>query len=265
MSNQNPTSARKRRRIAGERTRPARPGATPEAGEQPEGGPAPGPATGTPEAHPDVRAAAKAAAKAAANAAKRPRREKPAKPAREPAGAGLHVALPVLAGVGLLAALLVVVAVAGLGWFGVHGLGVPALRDVRQADAVSTADRDAPAAAERAAAAILSYNYRSLGADEKSAESFMTAHYRGQYSRTFDKLVRPNATRLKAKVVADVRASGVTTQSEPQPGRVRVLLFVNQTTTSAANGGQPQTALNRVTFDMVDEGGTWRVDQITSY
>jgi Mce-associated membrane protein len=40
---------------------------------------------------------------------------------------------------------------------------------------------------------------------------------------------------------------------------------VNQTTTSTANSGEPQTALNRVMFSMVREGDTWRVDDITSY
>jgi Mce-associated membrane protein len=47
-------------------------------------------------------------------------------------------------------------------------------------------------------------------------------------------------------------------------GRARILLFVNQTTTSAANDA-PQVALNRVMLDMVDRDGTWLVDDITSY
>jgi len=46
--------------------------------------------------------------------------------------------------------------------------------------------------------------------------------------------------------------------------RVRVLMFVNQTTLSTANP-EPQVALNRVEFDMVREDDTWLVDDITSY
>jgi hypothetical protein len=44
-----------------------------------------------------------------------------------------------------------------------------------------------------------------------------------------------------------------------------VLLYVNQTTRSTANGGEPQVALNRVQLSMVRSGGTWLVDDITSY
>ena len=44
-----------------------------------------------------------------------------------------------------------------------------------------------------------------------------------------------------------------------------MLLYVNQTTTSTANSGQPQVALNRVQLSMVEVDGTWLVDDITSY
>jgi Mce-associated membrane protein len=47
--------------------------------------------------------------------------------------------------------------------------------------------------------------------------------------------------------------------------RVNVLLYVNQTTRSTANGGEPQVALNRVQLSMVKQGGTWLVNDITSY
>ena len=58
----------------------------------------------------------------------------------------------------------------------------------------------------------------------------------------------PNAAKVKAKVQAEVKASGV---SHADADRVNVLLYVNQTTTSTANGGQPQVALNRVMLSMV--------------
>ena len=46
---------------------------------------------------------------------------------------------------------------------------------------------------------------------------------------------------------------------------MNVLLYVNQSTTSTANSGQPQVALNRVQLSMVRQGGTWLVNDITSY
>ena len=71
----------------------------------------------------------------------------------------------------------------------------------------------------------------------------MTPAYKKKYAGTFDKLVRPNAAKVRAKVEAEVKASGV---SHADADRVNVLVYVNQTTTSTANGGEPQLALNRV-------------------
>jgi hypothetical protein len=84
---------------------------------------------------------------------------------------------------------------------------------------------------------------------------------------TFDKLVSDSATETKATVEAKVLASSaMTTGAEERPDRVPVLLFVNQTTTSAATSAEePSVALNRVRFDMVEVDGTWLVDGITSY
>jgi Mce-associated membrane protein len=63
-------------------------------------------------------------------------------------------------------------------------------------------------------------------------------------------------------VAAQVKASAV---SHADPDRVTVLLYVNQTTVSTANGGEPQVALNRVTFSMQHLDGRWLVDNISSY
>jgi Mce-associated membrane protein len=151
---------------------------------------------------------------------------------------------------------LVLVLLAGLGLF------KWSWSDVRAQDAVDEASRTAPASAERASAAILSYGYTSLDADEKAAERYMTPAYKKKYADTFDRLVKPNATKLKAKVEAEVKASGV---AHADADRVNVLLYVNQTTRSTANGGEPQVALNRVQLSMVKQGGTWLVNDITSY
>jgi Mce-associated membrane protein len=162
----------------------------------------------------------------------------------------------------LVIAVLGVVALALVATAAVLGLGTWNVREVREQDAVAEATRSAPAAAERASAAILSYGYQSLDADEKSAERYMTAKYKKRYADTFDRLVRPNAAKVKAKVDAEVKASGV---AHADAHRVDVLLYVNQTTTSTANGGEPQVALNRVQLSMVEVDGTWLVDDITSY
>ena len=244
MSTQNPNAPRPRRRIAGERKgqRTAPVGeATTEA--PPEAAPVDSPA-----------------------AASRPVTPPPPPPAVLPAEQGAAepraelapVPWPVMAGLALLAVVLLVLAVGPF----VDGMGWKDYREVSAQSEVDSARRTAPATAERAAAAILAYDYKSLESNRDTAAQFMTPEYRKQYLDTFDGLVMKTAVQRKAHVEASVRASGVTAAGAD---RVEVLLFVNQTTTSTANSGEPQTALNRVMFSMVREGDTWRVDDITSY
>ena len=132
---------------------------------------------------------------------------------------------------------------------------------MQEQDQVDRAVRTAPAAAERAATAVLAYDYRTLEADRDAAAATMTPEYRREYLKTFE-LVMDAAPARRARVEADVRASGV---SVPGADRVEVLLFVNQTTVSTANSGEPQNALNRVVLTMERDGDVWRVDGITSY
>ena len=249
MSSQNPRAPRPRRRIAGER-RAARP--ADEQG-QPEAADSPG-APGSPPEIEDHRPADRPADEPA---------DEPAAPVtdqREPGeqaatGPSTGPSWLVVGALGALALVLVVVVA-------ILGLGVWDIRDVRAADRVDDASRSAPAAAERASAAILSYDYKTLDADEKAAERYMTPAYAKKYADTYTRLVKPNAAKLHAKVEADVKGSGV---MQADGHRATVLLFVDQTTTSTANDGQPQLALNRVKMSMVKENGTWLVDSISSY
>lgn len=167
--------------------------------------------------------------------------------------AGRGVPLPVLAVLGVLAA----VAVGFAAYFGFAS---------QRAEAYQDALDTAPSAAERAAVAVLSYDYESLEADRDAASRFLTEDYRKEYVETFDKLVRDNAEKTRAKVDAQVLASSAMVQSgDRSADSIPVLLFVNQTTVSTANAGEPQTALNRVKLDMENVDGTWLVDDITSY
>ena len=146
------------------------------------------------------------------------------------------------------------------------GAAIYIATEYQRASAYEDALDQAPSAAERAAEAILSYDYESLDSDRDAATRFLTSGYSDDYGDTFDSLVRENATETRAKVEAEVLASSSMLQSgEESPDRIPVLLFVNQTTLSTANSGEPTLALNRVRFDMVNVDGTWLVDRITSY
>lgn len=194
----------------------------------------------------------------------------PAEPAADPAAetaypVGGTESRPAAAGVptwltALLAALAVLATVVALAGPFVDGLGVQAFGERDRLAAVEDARDAAPAAAERAAATILAYDYRTLDEDQEAAERLMTADYREQYAATFE-LVREQAPKLRAAVEATVKSSGVTHAEER---RVDVLLFVDQVTRSRANE-EPQVALNRVGMRMVEQDGSWLVDAITSY
>jgi Mce-associated membrane protein len=238
-----------------------------------------------PTTQPDAKAAGKPvklekAGKAAAAATKTSTNDEPVRrPATQPdertdgpepaattSGARRGVGRPLLAVLGVLAA----VAVGVAAYFVISAQ--------RTADYQEALDR-APAAAESAATAVLSYDHESLEADRDAAAKFLSEGYRSDYVDTFDKLVSDNATQTKATVEAEVLASsamlgtpgGDCEGDEPcetgerDPDRIPVLLFVNQTTTSTASSGEPSVALNRVRFDMVNVDGTWLVDGITSY
>ena len=155
--------------------------------------------------------------------------------------------------------LVALLAVTGLGLLGL--LGNQGVADIREAAKTREAEDTAPSVAERAAEAILAYDYRTLDADQDAAERFMTPDFVKEYSTSFDKAVKPAARTFKAQVTSDVLGSSVVRAT---PDRVRVLLFVDQRTV-ATNKKNPQVALNRVEMDMVLRGGSWLVDDITSY
>jgi Mce-associated membrane protein len=146
------------------------------------------------------------------------------------------------------------------------GLAIYLGADYQRATAYEAALDQAPSAAERAAVAVLSYDHESLAADRDAAAKFLTEDYRDDYVKTFNSLVQDNATETRAKVTAEVLASAAMLQSGEESGdKIPVLLFVNQTTVSTANSGEPTVALNRVRLDMEKVDGTWLVDGITSY
>ena len=159
----------------------------------------------------------------------------------------------------LVVALLALLVVTGLGLAGM--LGNRGLAEIRRASDVREAEQTAPSVAERAAEAILAYDFKTLEADQDAAERFMTPAFAKKYAASFSKAVAPAARTYKAQVTAEVRGVSVVRATED---RVRVLVFVDQTTV-ATNNKSPKVALNRAELDMVLRGGSWLVDDITSY
>jgi Mce-associated membrane protein len=188
------------------------------------------------------------------------RRERAERPSRKSATAPAAPAEPASRRAGIVAAVLALLTVAALVLAGFFALQVR--EDAQTADARD----DAPGAAESAAKAILSYDYRRLPTDRKRAKEFLTPSYQKDYDRTFKLLEKQKdgspgaAVQTKTTVTADVLGSGV---MDADPDTARVLVFVNQV--SKRPGRDPQMFQNRVAMTMKQVEDRWLVDNLKSY
>lgn len=154
-------------------------------------------------------------------------------------------------------ALLTVAALAFAGWFALQ---------VREDAQVADTRDEAPAAAERAAKAILSYDYKQLAADRKRAKVYLTEDYAEEYEKTFSLLEKQKdgapgaAVQTKTTVSATVLGSGV---MDAEKDKARVLVFVNQV--SKRPDREPQIFQNRVAMTMEKSGNRWLVADLKSY
>jgi Mce-associated membrane protein len=167
-----------------------------------------------------------------------------------PHRAGRHVLIAVL-GVVLVAALVVA---AVLGW---------RYREGRQAE---QARGEALAAAQKAAPAVLSYDYRHLDRDFARARALLTGHFRDEYGRTTKTVVAPTATKYHGVVKATVATpadGGAPAASvvSATPDRAVVLLFVNQVTEST-QVPEPRLDLNRVRMTLTRTSDGWKVSGV---
>ena len=124
---------------------------------------------------------------------------------------------------------------------------------------IADATREAQSAAERAIVPILSYDAAHLDEDQRAAEGFMTADYRGEYAHLFE-VIKNNAPRLGTKVSAEVVASGIVRSGDD---RVAVLIFVNRPTTNKQLE-QPVVYKDQVTVTMQKVGDEWLVDDLVT-
>jgi Mce-associated membrane protein len=188
---------------------------------------------------------------------RRERAERRARKSATRSAADFEAASPLAGILAVVLALLTVLALVAAGFFAFQ-----ARNDAQTADA-----RDkAPAAAENAAKAILSYDYRRLPTDRKRAEEFLTPKYKKDYEKTFKLLEKQKdgspgaAIQTKTSVTASVVGSGV---MDADPDTARVLVFVNQV--SKRPGRDPQMFQNRVAMTMKQVEDRWLVDNLKSY
>jgi Mce-associated membrane protein len=174
-------------------------------------------------------------------ARERREQEKEERAGRGPVATGVPTWL--LAGLGILAAALVVATV--VMWTG-SGSGGD-----------DSAARDAQVAAERAVVPVLSYDYEHLDADQKAATALMTGSYKSEYDKLFA-VLQENAPQTRTKVTAEVIASGIVRATDD---RVQVLVFVDRPTTNKLSA-EPVVYKDQVTLSMQRVDGEWLVDDL---
>lgn len=125
---------------------------------------------------------------------------------------------------------------------------------------VRTATRGAQADAERAAVAVLSYDYRDLDASAATAAAYLTDDYRSTDYEPLFELIRQNAPSTRTVVTVEVVASGIVRSGED---RVSVLVFVNRPTLRA-DRPEPEVFRDQVTMEMVQVADEWLVDGLVS-
>jgi len=133
----------------------------------------------------------------------------------------------------------------------------------RHADSLDSARTAAVVAAERAVHDILSYDYRTLGADLVRAKSETTGLFAKQYAGTASTLLA-EAKQLRAIVQATPASPGVVSASADE---VVVLIFVDQASVKQASGQKrPTTRIDqsRVRLTMTKVGGAWKVSQLAA-
>jgi Mce-associated membrane protein len=144
--------------------------------------------------------------------------------------------------------------------------GVVAGVKVHQAAQVLDARTQAPPAAERAAKALFSYDYRTLPADRRRARQYLAGSFAQKYLTNFDALEKQKdgspglAVQTKAVVTASAQGSGVV---DAQADSVRVLVFLNVVSHKGTTA--PQVFQNRVAMTMRRHGDRWLVSNVTSY
>jgi len=166
-----------------------------------------------------------------------------------PARRGVPLWLPTLLALALAAALVA----AGLLW----RADDQHRRDAAGNAALIEAGAEANAAAEQAAVAMTTYDYRTVEEDFAWVDTAGTEEFK-QY---FSKISLPSINLVKtlqASAQGEVIDSGVEIEDATH---VKVVLFVDQRITGQ-DEGTSEPDQSRVTMHMVEQGGVWLVDKV---
>jgi len=109
---------------------------------------------------------------------------------------------------------------------------------------------------------MLGYDYRSFDRHTTEVSALLTGSFKNEFVQAATKTVKPLAVQNQAVVLA--KASEVSVMSTPDQDTVRILAFVDQTTTSAKLE-RPQIDQNRVILTMSQTDGRWLVSKVEAF
>ena len=109
--------------------------------------------------------------------------------------------------------------------------------------------------AKEATVAVLSYSPESLDQDLDAAKSQLTGDFLTYYTQFTDQVVRPAVKTKQVSTTANVVQAAV---SEMHPDEAKVLMFVNQTTTSS-DRTEPSMTASSVVVTMKKIDGKWLI------
>lgn len=132
-----------------------------------------------------------------------------------------------------------------------------------------TLPSSAAAAAVRAAVdkvpGVLSYDYRTLEENLRDATGSMTPKFVESFTDTFDRVVKPMATKNKAVTKALVRGAGIATLTDDESTATCVLFIDQLLATSDGAAKRPHVGKERVTVVLKQVDGTWLLDNIEPF
>lgn len=109
---------------------------------------------------------------------------------------------------------------------------------------------------------MLGYDYKSFDQHTTDVSALLTGGFKKDFVQAATISVKPLAVTNKAVVLA--KASKVAVMSTPDQDTVKILAFVDQTTTSARLT-RPQIDQNRVMLTMSKDNGRWLVSKVEAF
>jgi len=127
---------------------------------------------------------------------------------------------------------------------------------------LATAQVGASSAASTIVTKLLGYDYRTFDKHTIAVSALLTGRFKSEFVQAATTVVKPLAVQNQAVVLATVSKAAV--MSTPGQGDVKILLFVDQRTTSAKLAS-PQIDQNRVMLTMSQVAGRWLVSKIEAF